>query len=219
MQYFKNVTSVEEVKSLYKKLALANHPDMGGDSATMQEINNEFEEAFKFAKIHDIKKNTTTKESASDFTRDFYTANGWQGDRYDPKLNTKDITKIIRDYVKLVYPTFKFSIRMDSYNAIRISMINAPVNMFKNGIEKQHPVNHYYVNEDIAITDYAKSIFTDIYTVLSSYNYDDSDAMTDYFNTNFYTTLSIGTYEKPFTVVEKKARLSGTADMKVKEIA
>ena len=31
-----------------------------------------------------------------------------------------------------------------------------------------------------------------------SYNYDNSDVMTDYFDTNFYLTLGIGRYDKPY---------------------
>jgi hypothetical protein len=40
---------MEEVKKLYKKLALDNHPDRGGDTATMQAINTEY--SFACAKI------------------------------------------------------------------------------------------------------------------------------------------------------------------------
>ena len=53
--YFKNCSSLEEVKKLYKELALKYHPDRGGDTATMQQINLEYESicknpAFEFAK-------------------------------------------------------------------------------------------------------------------------------------------------------------------------
>jgi hypothetical protein len=39
MKFFNDCKTIDEVKSLYKKLALANHPDRGGDTATMQAIN------------------------------------------------------------------------------------------------------------------------------------------------------------------------------------
>lgn len=42
MKYFKDCKTIEEVKSLYKKLAMENHPDKGGDTATMQAINTEY---------------------------------------------------------------------------------------------------------------------------------------------------------------------------------
>ena len=49
MKYFKYCSTIDEVKALYKKLAKENHPDMGGDTATMQAINTEY--AFACAKI------------------------------------------------------------------------------------------------------------------------------------------------------------------------
>ena len=37
-----------------------------------------------------------------------------------------------------------------------------------------------------------------------SYNFDDSDPMTDYFHTNFYLTLRIGSYKQPYKVEPPK---------------
>ncbi len=42
MKYFNSCTTIDEVKAQYKKLAKENHPDMGGDTATMQAINSEY---------------------------------------------------------------------------------------------------------------------------------------------------------------------------------
>ena len=49
MRHFKDCKTKEEVKSLYKTLAKLHHPDRGGDTATMQEINKEY--AFAIASI------------------------------------------------------------------------------------------------------------------------------------------------------------------------
>jgi len=49
MTYFKNCKTINEVKTLYKKLAMENHPDRGGDTAIMQAINREY--AFACAHI------------------------------------------------------------------------------------------------------------------------------------------------------------------------
>lgn len=49
MKFFNDCTTIEGVKTLYKKLAMENHPDRGGDTATMQAINTEY--AFACAKL------------------------------------------------------------------------------------------------------------------------------------------------------------------------
>ena len=42
--YFENIGSLEQLKKLYKELAMKFHPDReGGDTAIMQEINNQYE--------------------------------------------------------------------------------------------------------------------------------------------------------------------------------
>lgn len=49
MKYFNSCTSIEEVKHLYKQLAKEHHPDKGGRTVTMQEINSEY--SFVIAKL------------------------------------------------------------------------------------------------------------------------------------------------------------------------
>mgnify|MGYP001219769447 CR=1 FL=1 len=41
--FFANCTSLEEVKRRYKELAMLHHPDRGGKTETMQQINAEYE--------------------------------------------------------------------------------------------------------------------------------------------------------------------------------
>lgn len=45
--YIKNVSTLEELKAIYKKLALKHHPDCGGDEEVMKAINNEYDELFE----------------------------------------------------------------------------------------------------------------------------------------------------------------------------
>lgn len=49
INFFKDCTTIEEVKALYKKLAKEHHPDHGGNTETMQKLNTEY--AFVCAKI------------------------------------------------------------------------------------------------------------------------------------------------------------------------
>lgn len=45
-------------------------------------------------------------------------------------------------------------------------------------------------------------VLKDINTVIDSYLFDDSDAMVDYFDTNFYKHINIGEFDKPARFVE-----------------
>ena len=44
MKHFSSVTSLDDLKLQYKKLAFKNHPDRGGKTEVMQEINSEYEQ-------------------------------------------------------------------------------------------------------------------------------------------------------------------------------
>ncbi len=43
MKYFNRVSSLSELKLLHRRLAMLNHPDIGGDVSVMMEINSEYE--------------------------------------------------------------------------------------------------------------------------------------------------------------------------------
>lgn len=45
IHYFKDCKTLNEVKALYRQLAKDNHPDNGGDTATMQAINTQYARA------------------------------------------------------------------------------------------------------------------------------------------------------------------------------
>ena len=47
MNYFTNINTLDELKAAYRRLSMKHHPDRGGDTATMQEINAEHDELFE----------------------------------------------------------------------------------------------------------------------------------------------------------------------------
>lgn len=69
MKWFINCKTVEEAKVLYKDLAKKYHPDIAGTehTATMQEINNEFEEVYNYLKAH-AKSDTKTAYNVKNCT-------------------------------------------------------------------------------------------------------------------------------------------------------
>ena len=75
MAYFTGCSTLDELKKAYKAAAMKHHPDVGGDTATMQAINAEYEARFEALKRqHNAQAaaDTTgqthaTTESAADF--------------------------------------------------------------------------------------------------------------------------------------------------------
>ena len=68
MKYFTNINTLDELKAAYRRLSMKHHPDRGGDTATMQEINAEHDELFeRLKKQHnasadDFQQTTETPE-------------------------------------------------------------------------------------------------------------------------------------------------------------
>lgn len=62
MRYFEGIQTLTELKVAYKKLAMAFHPDRGGDTEIMKAINNEYEAAFNNLKDS---YNKTAKEQGT----------------------------------------------------------------------------------------------------------------------------------------------------------
>lgn len=58
MKWFVNVKTLDELRSIYRKLAMEHHPDRGGSTRDMQEINAEYEYLSKYL----IDNNTTFSE-------------------------------------------------------------------------------------------------------------------------------------------------------------
>ena len=66
--------TLEELKAMYRQLAMQHHPDVGGNEEAMKAVNNEYDELFpKLKDIHQTKDGETytarqaTNETADDF--------------------------------------------------------------------------------------------------------------------------------------------------------
>lgn len=155
MAYFKKIETLDGLKAEYRRLALANHPDKGGAVEAMQEINTEFEVMFRILKKA-TPKTAATQETATSYRKQFYTENGWAGSRFDANLSLKEIAQIVRDYLKNVYPTWKFSVSTkyaSMYQALHIAVTETPVDIFsREGIAKTASYltwrQHYQTEEE-----------------------------------------------------------------------
>ena len=101
--YFNNVESLADLKHQYRVLTLANHPDRGGSTEAMQQINAEFDRLFKIWK----NRKAPTQKAATGYENDYagatsaeyrqhvYEEYGWTGSRCKGQSND-EIKKSIR---------------------------------------------------------------------------------------------------------------------------
>ena len=188
MKYFNKVKSYKELKSTYKELLKANHPDNGGNVETMQEINLEYDIAFRIWKNRDKAITEEEKnETAESTRRNFYTANGWAGSRYNSRLTLKEIAAIVRGYIKENYPTCKFSVRT-SYASmcqeLHVSIKEFPAQMWKTGADLKKEgltQTRTYTDTDGTTHSYEeyKNEISEMLRRLSSNGYFDKSSWTD----------------------------------------
>lgn len=62
-------------------------------------------------------------------------------------------------------------------------------------------VNQFHIQNDFELSEYGKQLFEYVKDLADSFNYDDSDSMTDYFDQGFYLDLAIGKWNKKFELI------------------
>lgn len=219
MKYFNNPQTLEELKTAYRTLAMQHHPDKGGSKEAMQVINAEYDILFPILKNrHREQTGEDIQDTAQSTRREFYTQNGWEGTNYDRTLSTKDIAARIREYAKQAWPTYRFSVTTQYFSggsSISITLTEGPEEVLIDPTDEKYiQVNHYNIEKEDRLTEAARHILSDVYSFAISYNYDDSDGMIDYHDTNFYLDINVGRWDKPFKVVPRTSRIkSAPADI------
>lgn len=149
----------------------------------------------------------------------FYTQNGWAGSNYDSKLSTKEISAKVRAYAKKNFPDFKFSIRteygMSSMYIELKSGTNVPF------IEGSRSAERGYMSTMSSVKAWEDELTPKVFAALnavsnyaSSFRYNDSDGMQDYFDTNFYIHIEVS---DEYKVIEPKAKKSSIKTEKAEE--
>lgn len=151
----------------------------------------------------------------------FYTANGWAGSNYDSKLSTKEIAANVRAYAKKNFPGFKFSVRSEwsmYADSMYIELKSGPCVPF---IEGSRSAERGYMSTMSNVKAWKDELTPEVFASLnavsnyaSSFRYDDSDGMLDYFDTNFYLSIKVS---DEYKVIEPKAKKSSVKPEKVEE--
>lgn len=151
----------------------------------------------------------------------FYTANGWAGSNYDSKLSTKEIAAKVRAYAKKNFPGFKFSVRSEwsmYTDSMYIELKSGPCVPF---VEGSRSAERGYMSTMSNVKAWKDELTPEVFASInavsnyaSSFRYDDSDGMQDYFDTNFYLSIEVS---DEYKVIEPKAKKSSVKPEKVEE--
>jgi len=157
------------------------------------------------------------KADAAKVPGDLYTR-GWEGAKYkDTKdLPLKEIAKRIKAECKEKYPGANVSVRTEHYSmgcAINISINDPGFNPYN----PKYDPNDYSINGCSKRTEgpfnqRALDMKDAISKIADQYNYDNSDGMIDYFDTNFYCGVAFAydldeKYPKPWAKPEELEQL------------
>lgn len=211
--YFNNCRTLDELKKEYRRLTMLHHPDRGGDTATMQAINVEYETLFPVLKLaYNQTAEQPTHETAESFRNEFYTQNGFKGTNYSNSRTTKECAAEIRAYLKRAYPDCKFSVTThyaSMCSEISVYLMSGPYVALK---RKDHwGLNQFYLERDQELTDWGKAVMIDVNDCIKSYHFSDCDGMIDYFDVNFYYSIGVGQWNKPYQINNKVKKLAGDA--------
>lgn len=151
----------------------------------------------------------------------FYTANGWAGSNYDSKLSTKEIAAKVRSYAKKNFPDFKFSVRSEWSMYTDSMYIELKEGTCIPFVEGSRSAERGYMSTMSSVKGWEDELTPEMFKVLdavttyaSSFRYDDSDGMQDYFDTNFYLKIKVS---DEYKVIEPKAKKSSVKAEKVEE--
>ena len=124
----------------------------------------------------------------------------------------KEIAKTVRAELKESFPTAKFSVTIKN-GSLNVSLMSAPFEAIRNrsGYEQ---LNQYTIRRETyedyfghpdeyaprKLTVPAWELMKAVDEIADRENWNNSDAMIDYFDVNYYLNLAVGKWDKDFTL-------------------
>lgn len=117
---------------------------------------------------------------------------------------SKEKMKQVQTELKAAFPEFKFSIRKENYSCIDVDILSGPIKLTdkENGYEQVNHVSPDSFEDKPEVYEFLSKVLD----IINKGNYDKSDIMTDYFDVGFYVRLSIGRWDKPYEISDKKIK-------------
>ena len=133
-------------------------------------------------------------------------------------ISTNEVKEIRLALKERFKNKLKFSVRKEHYSSVSVSIVSGEINFYDGSLDSEDrhnpnaPINKF--DGHLQINNYYPeyygkhaTLFEDIDNILKTAPgtieggreyYDNSDAMTDYFDTAYYMSISIGKWNKPY---------------------
>lgn len=139
-------------------------------------------------------------------------------------ISANDVAAI-RNELKVAFPSWKFSVRKSSGSlGVDVTVLQGDIDFVEiycaKGVDDNEAgwarknralqINQYWINDHWGHSPEAAQALTRINEIMHNAPgraggkafYDNSDAMTDYFDTAFYTHLNIGAWNRPYALTK-----------------
>lgn len=119
----------------------------------------------------------------------------------------------IRKQLKAEFPAYKFSVRKERYSSVYVKILSGPIDLFIDATSRasgRASVNHFYIGDTYRSYPHIKDFLSRVYEIVNHGNTLHGSVYDDYGQTpDFYVTISIGDYDKPyFTTITTNGRSS-----------
>ena len=122
-------------------------------------------------------------------------------------ISTNEV-KAIREELKKEFPEYRFGVRKRGWHAVQVTLKKGPAidaEVFTHG-DGYAQLNHFYPEKYGKFAKTFEKIIEIIKTAPATVKggrayYDNSDAMTDYFDTAYYFDVHVGDWDKPYEVM------------------
>jgi len=123
-------------------------------------------------------------------------------------IKAEDV-KAIREELKATFPKFKFGVRKRDFSSVTVTVKAGPTDfsdVMRNPEDGHTPVNQYHTH----MYGEHKGFFDKVHEIIKTAPikgegywakkgwYDNSDSMTDYFDTAYYISMEVGSWNTPY---------------------
>lgn len=117
---------------------------------------------------------------------------------YVPKELKVKVNALLKD---IIPKSWKWSLAVQHHSKLVLTIAKAPVDLV--AINNNHrDLNTYWYKDNLkAQPAELLNLLTSIVNAMNVDNFDDSDAMSDYFNVGYYITVQFGKWDKPFQLI------------------